>query len=166
MLARRANAIVDEHILLDSVELGDDARKEVVMKRIAGSTVVCIVCSLPLILCGPQVWSGQQPKASNPATRDLSTQGKADMKTDAAHRDWRTFRKPDDATLKRTLSPLQYKVTQEEGTEPAFNNEYADNSREGIYVDIVSGEPLFSSPDKFDSGTGWPSFTNPSSPAT
>ena len=59
------------------------------------------------------------------------------------------------------LTPMQYKVTQECGTEPAFQNEYWDNKREGIYVDIVSGEPLFSSKDKFKSGTGWPSFTRP-----
>ena len=62
------------------------------------------------------------------------------------------------------LTPLQYKVTQKEGTEPAFRNEYWDNKREGIYVDIVSGEPLFSSLDKYDSGTGWPSFTRPLEP--
>ncbi len=59
------------------------------------------------------------------------------------------------------LTPIQYKVTQKEGTEPAFKNEYWDNEREGIYVDIVSGEPLFSSKDKYKSGTGWPSFTKP-----
>ncbi len=63
--------------------------------------------------------------------------------------------------LKNKLTPLQYKVTQESGTEPAFHNEYWDNHREGIYVDVVSGEPLFSSADKFESGTGWPSFTRP-----
>ena len=74
------------------------------------------------------------------------------------------FSKPDDATLKKTLSPLQYKVTQKEGTEPPFQNEYWDSKREGIYVDIVSGEPLFSSVDKYDSGTGWPSFTKPLEP--
>jgi peptide methionine sulfoxide reductase msrA/msrB len=72
-----------------------------------------------------------------------------------------TYRKPDERTIRERLSPLQYKVTQKEGTEPAFHNEYWDNKREGIYVDIVSGEPLFSSLDKFDSGTGWPSFTRP-----
>ena len=63
--------------------------------------------------------------------------------------------------LKSKLTPLQYKVTQEKGTEPAFNNEYWNNKEPGIYVDIVSGEPLFSSQDKFDSQTGWPSFTRP-----
>ena len=63
--------------------------------------------------------------------------------------------------LKRTLNPLQYRVARENGTEPAFNNEYWDNKKEGIYVDVVSGEPLFSSRDKYDSGTGWPSFTKP-----
>jgi peptide methionine sulfoxide reductase msrA/msrB len=71
------------------------------------------------------------------------------------------YTKPDDATLEKILIPLQYKVTQKEGTEPPFKNEYWDNKREGIYVDIVSGEPLFSSLDKYDSGTGWPSFTKP-----
>lgn len=63
--------------------------------------------------------------------------------------------------LKARLTPMQYKVTQEEGTEPAFDNEYWDNKKPGIYVDIVSGEPLFSSTDKYDSGTGWPSFSRP-----
>lgn len=66
--------------------------------------------------------------------------------------------------LKKKLTPLQYKVTQENGTEPAFHNEYWDSHREGIYVDLVSGEPLFSSIDKFESATGWPSFTKPLEP--
>ena len=70
-------------------------------------------------------------------------------------------KKPGDDELKKRLTPLQYQVTQNEGTEPPFRNEYWDDHREGIYVDVVSGEPLFSSIDKFDSGTGWPSFTRP-----
>ncbi len=75
-----------------------------------------------------------------------------------------TYSKPDDEVLKSKLTPLQYKVTQKEGTEPPFKNEYWDSKEEGIYVDIVSGEPLFSSQDKFASGTGWPSFTRPLEP--
>jgi peptide methionine sulfoxide reductase msrA/msrB len=71
------------------------------------------------------------------------------------------YSKPADAVLRKRLTDMQYKVTQQEGTEPPFNNEYYDNKKPGIYVDIVSGEPLFSSLDKFDSGTGWPSFTKP-----
>jgi methionine-R-sulfoxide reductase len=76
-----------------------------------------------------------------------------------------SFAKPADEELRRRLTALQYKVTQHEGTEPAFQNEYWDNKREGIYVDVASGEPLFSSRDKYDSGTGWPSFTRPLEPA-
>jgi peptide methionine sulfoxide reductase msrA/msrB len=72
--------------------------------------------------------------------------------------------KLDDATLRKKLTPLQYEVTQREGTERPFQNEYWDNKKEGIYVDIVSGEPLFGSLDKYDSGTGWPSFTRPLEP--
>ena len=65
------------------------------------------------------------------------------------------------AAPKKKLTAIQYKVTQENGTEPPFRNEYNDNKKPGIYVSIISGEPLFSSQDKFDSGTGWPSFTKP-----
>ncbi len=78
--------------------------------------------------------------------------------------DARGYRAPDPESLRRILSPLQYRVTQEEGTEPPFDNLYWNNHQEGIYVDIVSGEPLFSSTDKYDSGTGWPSFTRPLEP--
>ena len=75
------------------------------------------------------------------------------------------FRK-DPEELKKKLTPIQYEVTQNNATEPAFNNEYHDYHGEGIYVDIVSGEPLFSSTDKYDSGCGWPSFTKPLQPAS
>jgi methionine-R-sulfoxide reductase len=71
------------------------------------------------------------------------------------------YTKPSDEELRRQLTPEQYQVTQHEGTEPPFRNEYWNNKRPGIYVDVVSGEALFSSLDKYDSGTGWPSFTRP-----
>jgi peptide methionine sulfoxide reductase msrA/msrB len=77
---------------------------------------------------------------------------------------YENYEKPSDSELKKILSPLQYEVTQKNGTEPPFNNEYWNNKEEGIYVDIVSGEPLFASTDKFQSGTGWPSFTRPLEP--
>lgn len=76
----------------------------------------------------------------------------------------RTFTKPSEEELRKQLSPLQYEVTQHEGTERAFANEYWNNKEPGIYVDVVSGEPLFSSLDKYESGTGWPSFTKPLEP--
>ncbi len=74
------------------------------------------------------------------------------------------YNKPPEPELRKRLTSIQYQVTQENGTEPPFRNEYWDNKKEGIYVDIVSGEPLFCSIDKFDSGTGWPSFTRPLEP--
>ena len=72
-----------------------------------------------------------------------------------------TYKKPSETELKQKLSPIQFQVTQHEGTERPFQNEYWDNHEDGIYVDVVSGEALFSSRDKFESGTGWPSFTRP-----
>src|SRR5580765_3825684 len=74
-------------------------------------------------------------------------------------------KKPTDSELKRTLTPEQYQVTQCSATEPPFDNEFWDHHEPGIYVDVVSGEPLFSSTDKFESGTGWPSFVRPIEPA-
>jgi peptide methionine sulfoxide reductase msrA/msrB len=74
------------------------------------------------------------------------------------------YRKPPEGQLRKMLTPLQYEVTQQNGTEAPFRNEYWNNHEAGIYVDVVSGEPLFSSLDKFDSGTGWPSFTRPLEP--
>ena len=85
------------------------------------------------------------------------------METAQSQKD-QSYHKPEDATLRRILTPLQYEVTQKKGTERPFQNEFWDNKKEGIYVDVVSGEPLFSSLDKFDSSTGWPSFTKPLEP--
>lgn len=78
---------------------------------------------------------------------------------------WEKYSKPPEEELRKRLTPLQYEVTQHEATEPPFRNEYWNEHRHGIYVDVVSGEPLFSSLDKFDSGTGWPSFTRPLEPS-
>ncbi len=91
---------------------------------------------------------------------DSGGEGRACAKTQPS----RTWSKPSEAEIKGKLSPLQYRVTQEEATEPPFRNDYWDQHGDGIYVDVVSGEPLFSSRDKFESGTGWPSFTAPLEP--
>ena len=99
-----------------------------------------------LLLAGVPVYSGSDHPAGNAPVTEIK------------------FMKPSKEELKRKLTPMQYKVTQENGTEPPFKNEYDGNKRPGIYVDIVSGEPLFSSIDKYDSGTGWPSFTKPLEP--
>jgi peptide-methionine (R)-S-oxide reductase len=98
----------------------------------------------------PPVTSASNPK---PATTKAGGQNPT--------MDWKTFHKPSDQELKKELTPTQYEVTQHEGTETPFHNPYWNNHADGIYVDVVSGEPLFSSLDKFESGTGWPSFTKP-----
>ncbi len=101
-----------------------------------------------------KTWEGQ--------TFELSRKSKENqMEATSKKVSSRTYGKPDDKELRERLTPIQYKVTQKEGTEPAFHNEYWNNKKEGIYVDVVTGEPLFSSLDKYDSGTGWPSFTKP-----
>lgn len=105
----------------------------------------------------------------HPAAAQATTRGQAAAMPTTATRggDHRMddYRKPSDEDLRRRLTAEQYKVTQHEGTEPPFRNAYWDNHEAGIYVDVVSGEPLFSSLDKFESGTGWPSFTKPLVPA-
>ncbi len=87
-----------------------------------------------------------------------------DRNENESHAGAQGFVKPAPEVLKEKLTAIQYKVTQQSGTEPPFHNDYWNNERAGIYVDVVSGEPLFSSLDKFDSGTGWPSFTRPLEP--
>jgi methionine-R-sulfoxide reductase len=104
-----------------------------------------------------------QAQASQPAA--AATTAAAPTNAAASKATWSAYHKPPATELRRTLTPEQFDVTQEAATERPFNNEYWNNERAGIYVDIVSGEPLFSSLDKFDSHTGWPSFTKPLDPA-
>jgi len=115
-----------------------------------------------------QVWGDERaldfsrftPEQATMNSTDTSNQTRAGAGFDPA-----TFRRPDDATLQQQLTREQFEVARKDGTERPFNNPYWDEERAGIYVDIVSGEPLFSSRDKYDSGTGWPSFTRPIDPA-
>jgi peptide methionine sulfoxide reductase msrA/msrB len=106
------------------------------------------------------------PKGKTEMKPQMKDQNTADTMASAGEPGWVAggYRRPSDEELRRRLTPMQFKVTRQDGTEPPFNNEYWNNHEPGIYVDIVSGEPLFSSTDKFDSGTGWPSFTRPLEP--
>ena len=109
-----------------------------------------------------RVWGeeAQIPVKDGVKNKETDDEEGSDL-TEAASAGVRSYQKPDDETLRRTLTPLQYQVTQHSATEAPFENDFWDEKREGIYVDIVTGEPLFSSLDKFDSGCGWPSFTKP-----
>ena len=103
--------------------------------------------------------------AATRAPQSAPASGSASAEGSAPPRWTGTFQKPSDADLKKRLTPLQYNVTQHDATERAFANTYWNNKKPGIYVDIVSGEPLFSSKEMFDSGTGWPSFWQPLEPS-
>jgi len=109
--------------------------------------LVASMALLPLMACADGVRGDAQAGSPAPPRWDGGSM--------------KIFVKPSDEELRKRLTPMQYRVTQKEGTEPAFRDEYSDNKKAGIYVDVVSGEPLFSSLDKYDSGTGWPSFTRP-----
>jgi methionine-R-sulfoxide reductase len=153
---------------MGSTNTGNACSKYFLMRRSRQSmqrgSIGIVMGILVLILTGGRVQALDGQGSQLRSAGQASIQTKGGQMQGSQPGDWRHFKKPDDATLKRTLSPLQYKVTQKEGTEPPFDNEYDHNRKEGIYVDIVSGEPLFSSRDKFDSGTGWPSFTKPLEP--
>ena len=124
------------------------------------------------LLAGPWLLSALQRSAPSalaalgaPAAGEPAT-GAATTESPRKGKSMSNFAKPTDAELKARLTPLQYEVTQQAGTEPSFRNDYWNEKRPGIYVDVVSGEPLFSSLDKFDSGTGWPSFSKPIDPGS
>jgi peptide methionine sulfoxide reductase msrA/msrB len=118
--------------------------------------LVLLIASVAALL----MWAGctrrEQASSSNDAARRAFIEGQMGTK--------RIFTKPSDAELRSRLSPLEYEVTQHDATEPSFRNKFWDNHEAGLYVDVATGEPLFSSTDKFDSGTGWPSFTRPVEP--
>ena len=120
-------------------------------RRGSGMAVAVLLCAgLLQVTCGSALSSehGGHPTKTKEGSNSMSS---------VTNR----YEKPSEDELRRKLTPEQYAVTQKDATEPAFHNEYWDNHEHGIYVDVVSGEPLFSSLDKFDSGTGWPSFTKP-----
>jgi len=118
-----------------------------------------VILVIALFAVGQTIYSSQQGNA------DKMNKGDQQIQMDKTKSDFdRKYTRPDNETLKKKLTPLQYEVTQKNGTERPFKNEYWDNKKHGIYVDVVSGEPLFSSLDKFKSGTGWPSFTKPLEP--
>ena len=116
--------------------------------------VTALLSALPLIVAWAGCRSGQTPPQETQAAPEAPPAAKG------------AYSKPLADELKRKLTPLQYEVTQNEATEPPFRNAYFDHHEAGLYVDVVTGEPLFSSRDKFESGTGWPSFTRPVAPAS
>ncbi len=120
-----------------------------------------VVCTMEVKLCPDGSYVGRTlPKCE---FKECPTESLEATTTPQFH-PWESFKKPTSAELRLSLTPLQYSVTQEDGTESPFTNEYDENFTPGIYVDVVSGEPLYSSADKYDSGTGWPSFVKPINP--
>jgi peptide-methionine (R)-S-oxide reductase len=128
-----------------------------------GSAAPGIVAFVVVLLLGCRAGGAGGQAAADQQT---ATEHQAAAKQETSGKGWDrvSYEKPSKDDLKKTLTPEQYSVTQEEDTERAYKNEYWDNKQPGIYVDVVSGEPLFSSLDKYDSGTGWPSFTKPLAP--
>ena len=128
-------------------------------------TLTITILSLTLVMIGfVQAQSMKMDKADDMEMKsdDMMKGSDMHMKKDEMTKDQTMI--PTDKELRSRLTPLQYKVTRQDGTEPPFNNPYWNNHEQGIYVDIISGKPLFSSTDKYESGTGWPSFTRPLDP--
>ncbi len=123
------------------------------MKKVVGIAGAALAAALVLSGCAARTEPERAPLRASAKPEEVVAMGE------------KKFAKPGEEELRKRLTPMQFEVTQEEGTEPPFRNEYWDNHEEGLYVDVVSGEPLFSSIDKFESGTGWPSFTRPLEPA-
>ncbi len=123
-----------------------------------------ILIAILFVAALSQLWAGGSNEKNSGTSQPIADRPAEPSVEPAAELTWipgDAFTKPDPEVLRANLSPLQFEVTQENGTEQPFANEFWDNKEDGIYVDIISGEPLFSSLDKYDSGTGWPSFTRP-----
>lgn len=133
------------------------------MNRIRSFAVVLAVATAGYAALAQGAYAQAPAKAQLAGTR-AGASSEAQPRPADAPRDFSRYVKPSDDFLKKVLTPIQYSVTQHDDTEMPFRNTYWDNHAEGIYVDIVSGEPLFSSKDKYESGTGWPSFTRPLEP--
>ncbi|MBN1959150.1 MAG: peptide-methionine (R)-S-oxide reductase MsrB [Desulfuromonadales bacterium] len=126
--------------------------------------LIIALFSLPLVLFGYYQGQAKEMKKAGDDMSMSQTMKSDDMMKSQSMAPRHNYEVPSDTVLRQRLTPLQYEVTRQEGTEPAFNNAYWDNHKPGLYVDIISGVPLFSSTDKYDSGTGWPSFTRPLEP--
>jgi len=109
----------------------------------------------------PESMPSDDESSANSLASASSDNGSGATKTDESENPWKDFEKPSQAKLKQELTDIQYQVTQRDGTERPYRNKYWDNKKAGIYVDLISGEPLFLSSDKYESGTGWPSFVRP-----
>ena len=140
--------------------------QQTLVRRRDGSTIWIAVAIVALIGAA-SLYVTRADDKNAPASQTaavVAANDVADTKKDADDKATE-IKNMSDAELHKRLTPEQYRVTRENGTEPPFRNEYWNNHKEGIYVDLISGEPLFSSTDKFESGTGWPSFTKPIDPA-